>query len=233
MKNTPYHIKIKMFFLIIFFIGIFILAYFLGEDIYTLLKDPAKLKEWISDFGTYHILMFILVQIIQVIIFIIPGEVVEIAAGYLFGTTLGSIYSIIGIAIGSFISFFIARFLGYDFVKRVVPKQMFSRWNVFINEEKRGGTVLFLLYSIPGTPKDALAYFAGLTPVGYFKFILITMFARLPAIIFSAYLGANIGNQKYKMALLIAIIAGLFFAIGFIYRDKIIDWLYGLFDIKY
>ena len=232
MKNTPYHIKIKMFFLIIFFIGIFILAYFLGEDIYTLLKDPAKLKEWISDFGTYHILMFILVQIIQVIIFIIPGEVVEIAAGYLFGTTLGSIYSIIGIAIGSFISFFIARLLGYDFVKRVVPKQMFNRWNVFINEEKRGGTVLFLLYSIPGTPKDALAYFAGLTPVGYLKFIFISMFARLPAIVFSAYLGANIGDQKYKMALLIAIIAGLFFTIGFIYRDKIIDWLYGLFDIE-
>lgn len=232
MKNTPYHIKIKMFFLIIFFIGIFTLAYFLGGDIYTLLKNPAQLKEWIADFGTYHILMFILIQIIQVIIFIIPGEVVEIAGGYLFGTTFGSIYSIIGIAIGSAVSFLVARFLGYEFVKKVVPKQLFNKWSVFINEDKRGGTVLFLLYSIPGTPKDALAYFAGLTPVGYLKFIFISMFARLPAIVFSAYLGANIGNQRYKMALLIAIIAGIFFTIGFIYRDKIIAWLYDLFDIN-
>jgi uncharacterized membrane protein YdjX (TVP38/TMEM64 family) len=225
MDNKLYHYKIKMFVLIAFFIGIFILAYFLGEDIYELFKDPALLKSWIIDFGAYHILMFILVQIIQVIIFIIPGELVEIGAGYLFGTTMGSIYSILGIAIGSAVSFMIARFLGYEFVEKVVPKQMLNTLKDFINKDERSGTVLFLLFSIPGTPKDALAYFAGITPISYWKFILISMFARLPAIVFSAYIGANIGDKNYTLAIIVAVISGGFFLVGFIYRFKILKWI--------
>ena len=228
MKNTPYHIKVKMVVLILFFIAIFVLAFFLGGDIYALIKEPALLKKWISDFGSYHILMFILVQAVQVIIFIVPGELVEIGAGYLFGTSLGSIYSIIGIAVGSAVSFIIARFLGYDFVKKVVPEQVFNKWDVFINEDRRGGTVLFLLYFIPGTPKDALAYFAGITPVSYIQFILVSMFARLPAIVFSAYIGANIEQKNYTTAFIVSVIAGILFLIGFVYRDRIIKWLYQL-----
>lgn len=228
MKNTPYHIKVKMIVLILFFVGMSIIAYFLSGDIYSLIKDPALLKEWMSVFGSFEILIFILIQAFQVVIFIVPGELVEIAAGFLFGTTLGSIYSILGIALGSAASFIIARFLGYDFVRWVVPEQMFNRWDVFINEEKRGGTVLFLLYFIPGTPKDALAYFAGITPVSYLKFIFISMFARLPAIVFSAYIGANIEQKNYTTALTVSVIAGIAFLIGFIYRDRIIRWLYQL-----
>jgi uncharacterized membrane protein YdjX (TVP38/TMEM64 family) len=228
MDNKMYHYKVKMIVLIAFFIGIFVLAYFLGEDIYELFKDPVLLKSWIIDFGAYHILMFILVQAVQVIVFIIPGELVEIGAGYLFGTTMGSIYSIVGIAIGSAVSFMIARFLGYDFVKKVVPKQMFNTLKDFVKEDERSGTVLFLLFFIPGTPKDALAYFAGITPVSYWKFIVISMFARLPAIVFSAYIGANIGNKNYTLALIVAVISGLFFLVGFIYRNKILRWISNL-----
>jgi len=228
MKNTPYHIKVKMIVLILFFVGISDIAYFLSGDIYSLIKDPALLKEWMTVFGNFEVLIFILIQAFQVIIFIVPGELVEIAAGFLFGTTLGSIYSILGIALGSAASFIIARFLGYDFVRWVVPEQMFNRWDVFINEEKSGGTVLFLLYFIPGTPKDALAYFAGITPVSYLKFIFISMFARLPAIVFSAYIGANIEQKNYTTALTVSVIAGIAFLIGFIYRDRIIRWLYQL-----
>ena len=228
MKNTPYHLKVKMTILILFFVGIFLLAFFLSGDLYSIIKDPALLKKWMNNFGTYQILMFVLIQAFQVIIFIVPGELVEIAAGFLFGTTLGSIYSIIGIALGSAASFIIARVLGYEFVKWVVPEQMFNRWNIFINEDKRGGTVLFLLYFIPGTPKDALAYFAGITPVSYLKFIFISMFARLPAIVFSAYIGANIEQKEYTNALIVSAIAGIAFLIGFIYKDRIIKWLYQL-----
>jgi len=228
MDNKMYHYKVKMIVLIAFFIGIFVLAYFLGEDIYELFKDPVLLKSWIIDFGAYHILMFILVQAVQVIVFIIPGELVEIGAGYLFGTTMGSIYSIVGIAIGSAVSFMIARFLGYDFVKKVVPKQMFNTLKDFVKEDERSGTVLFLLFFIPGTPKDALAYFAGITPVSYWKFIVISMFARLPAIVFSAYIGANIGNKNYTLALIVAVISGLFFLVGFVYRNKILRWISNL-----
>lgn len=228
MENTPYNYKIKFIILIIFFIGIIISAVYLGGDIYTVLKDPAALKSLLNEFSLYHILMFILLQIIQVIIFIIPGELIEITAGYLFGTTMGSIYSIIGITIGSATSFFIARLLGYDFVRKVTPEQMFNRLDVFVNEDKRSGTVLFLLFLIPGLPKDALAYFAGITPIGYLNFIFISMFARLPTIVFSVYIGANIGKKNYTIALIVAVIASITFLIGFIYRDKIINKLYKL-----
>jgi len=217
-----------MIILILFFVGIFTLTFLLSGDFYAIIKEPSLLKEWMANFGSFQIIMFILIQAFQVVIFIIPGELVEIAAGFLFGTTLGSIYSIMGIAFGSAISFMIARILGYEFVKWVVPEQMFNRWNVFINEDKRGGIVLFLLYFIPGTPKDALAYFAGITPVSYVKFIFISMFARLPAIFFSAYIGANIEQKEYNHALIVSVIAGIAFLIGYFYKDRIIKWLYQL-----
>lgn len=226
MGNIPYNYKIKIIILSIFFISIIIAALYLGGDIYTVLKDPAAFKNLLNEFSIYHILMFILLQIIQVIIFIIPGELIEIMAGYLFGTTMGSIYSIVGITIGSAVSFFIARLLGYDFVRKVTPEQMFNRLDIFVNEDKRSGTVLFLLFLIPGLPKDALAYFAGITPIGYLNFIFISMFARLPTIVFSVYIGANIGDKNYTTAIIVAVIASITFLIGFIYRDKIIKKLY-------
>jgi len=228
MFNTPYHYKTKMIILIIFFIGIFSLAFFISGDIYSVIKDPAILKEWISGFGVYDIMIFILIQTLQVIVFIIPGEFVEIAGGYLYNTVFGSLYSIIGILLGSAISFVLARFLGYEFVHKIVSKQMFNKLSYFINEDKRGETVIFLLYFIPGTPKDALAYFAGLTPISIINFLYISMLARLPAIVFSAYIGANIGNRNYKIALIISVIAGLIFLVGFIYRKKIINYLFNI-----
>jgi len=228
MLNTLYHYKTKMIILIIFFIGIFSLAFFISGDIYSVIKDPAILKEWISGFGVYNILIFILIQTLQVIVFIIPGEVVEIAGGYLYNTVFGSLYSIIGILIGSAISFVLARFLGYEFVYKIVSKQMFNKLSYFINEDKRNETVIFLLYFIPGTPKDALAYFAGLTPISIIRFLYISMLARLPAIVFSAYIGANIGNRNYKTALIISVIASLIFSLGFIYRKKIINYLFNI-----
>jgi uncharacterized membrane protein YdjX (TVP38/TMEM64 family) len=215
---------LKILLLAIFIIGLILLTLTFGRDLTLLLKDPKKFEEWIHSFGTLGILVFIAVQIIQVVIFIIPGEVVQVAGGYLYGTLMGSIYSVIGITIGSLICFLIAKFLGYDFVRSIISEEKLKKFNYVINNPK-GEFILFLLFFIPGLPKDALSYISGLTPVKFYNFFLITLFARLPGIVFSACIGANFQSKNYLLAGSISVIALMLFVIGILNKDKIMKKL--------
>ncbi|SNX53098.1 TVP38/TMEM64 family protein [Thermoanaerobacterium sp. RBIITD] len=211
--------------LIIAFIFLFVwilLTY--GKDLTYLLKNPVKFERWIKNFGTVGILIFIAIQIIQVVIFVIPGEVVQIAGGYLYGTFFGSIYSIVGITIGSLICFIVARLLGFDFVRNLLSEEKLNKFDYIINNEK-GEFVLFLLFFLPGLPKDALSYIAGLTPVKFINFFIITLIARLPGIVISAYIGANLEIKNYTIAIIISIIAILLFTIGLYNKDKVMKKL--------
>lgn len=210
--------------IIVFAIALILAAMTFGKDLTVLIKNPGRFKEWIHSFGRLGILVFIAVQILQVVIFVIPGEVVQVAGGYLFGMLLGSLYSVIGITIGSLICFIIARFLGYSFVRSIMPEDNLKKFDYIINNPK-GEFVLFLLFFLPGMPKDVLSYIAGITPVKFYNFFLITLFARLPGIFFSAYIGANLESKNYIVATVVSIIAVILFAIGIYKKDIIMEKL--------
>lgn len=208
------------------FIASFIYLFFwilirYGDKLTYLLKDPIKFERWINSFGAKGILIFIAVQIIQVLIFIIPGEVVQIAGGYLYGTFFGSLYSLIGITIGSLMCFATARLLGYEFVRGLLSDDKLNKFDYVINN-KKGEFGLFLIFLMPGLPKDALSYVAGLTPVKFLNFFILTAVARLPGIIISSYIGANIEHKNYIVSGIILVIAVVLFVIGIINKDKIL-----------
>ena len=73
-----------------------------------ILKNPNLLKEVILSYGNFSVLVFILMQVLQVVVFFIPGEFIQIAGGYIFGTFLGGIISLMGITLGSIIVYFIS-----------------------------------------------------------------------------------------------------------------------------
>ncbi|HHY79785.1 MAG TPA: TVP38/TMEM64 family protein [Thermoanaerobacter sp.] len=215
---------INLFLVVIFAITLVVVMATFGRNFVLLIDNPYEFRQWIHSFGKFSVIVFIGVQILQVVIFAIPGEVVQIAGGYLFGTFLGTLYSVIGITIGSLICFLIARVLGYNFVRSIVSEENLKKFDYIINNPK-GETILFLLFFIPGMPKDALSYIAGITPVKFYNFFIITLFARLPGIFFSAYIGANLGNKNYFMAGIVAIIAVLLFLIGVYKKDVIMEKL--------
>jgi uncharacterized membrane protein YdjX (TVP38/TMEM64 family) len=207
-------------------IGAFVFLFFwvlfrYGDYLTYLLKDPAKFEKWILGFGAKGVLVFILIQVLQVVIFIIPGEVVQVAGGYLYGAVLGSLYSLIGITIGSVLCFAIARFLGYEFVRGMISEDKLKKFDYIINN-KKGEMGLFIVFLMPGLPKDALSYVAGLTPVKFVNYFLITALARLPGIVISSYIGSNIEHKNYMVSVVVSVIAVILFVIGFLNKDKII-----------
>ena len=196
-----------------------------GPELTRLVSNPQQFREYLLSFGQWSAVVFILFQVVQVVIAVIPGEPVQLAGGYMFGTVMGTIYSTIGITVGYIIVFFTVKLFGYPLVKEFVSEKEFEKFSLLINSPKLEATI-FLLFLIPGIPKDILVYIAGLTPINPFIFFLIITIARTPAMIGSSYIGAKIETSEYLIAIIVSTIASILFVLGFIYKDKIIDLLH-------
>jgi uncharacterized membrane protein YdjX (TVP38/TMEM64 family) len=221
-KSKPLAVNIV---LVTLFVGTLVyLTIRYGPELTRLVNNPQQFREYLLSFGPWSSVVFMLFQMIQVVIAIIPGEPLQIAGGYMFGTFLGTFYSIIGITVGYIIVFFIVKLFGYPLVKKLVAEKELEKFRFIINSPKLEATI-FLLFLIPGIPKDILVYIAGLTPLNPITFFLIITIARTPALIGSAYIGAKIETNEYKTAVIVSIIASILFVFGIIYKDKIIDLL--------
>jgi uncharacterized membrane protein YdjX (TVP38/TMEM64 family) len=194
------------------------------SEITRLMSNPKKFREFILSYGQMSVLVFMLFQIFQVVIAIIPGEIVQILGGYIFGTFWGTVYSFIGITTGYIIVFLMVRFFGYRLVKQMVSEVALQKFYCLINSPGSDITV-FLLFLIPGVPKDILVYIAGLTPIKPFTFFIIISIARVPAMIGASYIGSNIQMENYIAAIIIFLIACILFIIGFMFKNRIITIL--------
>lgn len=187
-----------------------------------LVSQPEKFRDLLLSFGPASILVFIAFQVLQVIIAAIPGEVIQIGGGYVYGIVPGTLYSIIGILIGSMLAFYIARLLGFALVQKLVPAKELEKFYFLINSPK-AEIATFILFLIPGIPKDVLVYIAGLTPLKAVNFFVISMIARFPGILGSAYIGANLEEKDYTEVIIVSIVAVVLFLAGFFLKDKLIE----------
>jgi uncharacterized membrane protein YdjX (TVP38/TMEM64 family) len=160
------------------------------------LTDKAALdsyREQIRQKGVLGWFTLLGIQLLQIIVAVIPGEPIELLSGMLYGTWGGLAICLIGVVIGTTAIFFLVRWLGYSLIDLVYNKEKFRKLK-FLQNTRRLELVTFLLFFIPGTPKDILTYFAGLTPIKPLRFILIATLARIPSIITSTYAGAKLGE---------------------------------------
>ena len=192
-----------------------------------LASKPEELKDMLSSFGWKGILVFIGFQVLQVVVAAIPGEFVQIAGGYVYGTIAGTLYSLAGIVTGSVLVFTIARLIGYPVVKLFVTPKQLEKFSFMMNSNK-SEAAMFILFLIPGIPKDILTYIAGLTPVRPLKFFVIITIGRLPALLGSSFIGHNTQKGNYGMVIAVSAVAVALFAAGLIFRDRIIDWTHKL-----
>ncbi|MDP2914654.1 MAG: TVP38/TMEM64 family protein [Candidatus Aminicenantes bacterium] len=192
-----------------------------------LMSKPEKFKEFLDSYGTVSALIYILLQAAQIVIAVIPGEVVQIAGGYAFGTILGTLYSVTGTVLGTLLVFFATRLLGYSLVRTFVPQKKLDRFDFLMNNPK-SEIAIFILFLIPGVPKDALTYVAGLTPIKPLRFLLICTIARFPGLWGSAYIGANLQKKDYLPVWILSAVALVLFVTGLLLKDKIIDKLHRL-----
>ena len=187
-------------------------------------KNPKKIKSIILSYGDYSILAFLAMQIIQVVVFFIPGEVMQIAGGYIYGAFLGGLLTLLGITIGSAIVYGLSRQFGKPFIRRIISEKHLG----FFDKLLRLGSVnyiVFLLYLIPGIPKDVLAYICGISDVTFKNFMLYSTLGRIPGIFISTYFGARMYTGHNGILIIIAVIMSILFIIGVFKGEKIVKML--------
>ncbi len=194
------------------------------HEIWRLFTSAERLREWISARGAVAPLVFVAIQAVQVIVFVIPGEVPQIAGGYLFGVWAGTLLSIAGIITGSAVGFFLARMLGVPFVRALFPKEQVEKIERLLASPK-SKAVFFLLFVIPGIPKDVLCYVAGLSAMKFPFFLLASMIGRLPGILGSSIIGNAAAGEKWLLAGIVFGAAVALFAAGYLLQTRIEKWL--------
>jgi len=203
-----------------------ILVYFsikYTPSIIKLLNNTDEFRKYVLSYGKMGILVFSIFQFSQILIPIIPGELVQIAGGYVFGAILGTLYTLIGTIVGTVIVFYISRIIGYPIVKIFVNAKTMEKFNFLMNSNKIE-IIMLILFLIPGSPKDVLTYIAGLTPIKSSRFILISLIARIPAIIGCSLIGSNLLQKDYRMVIIITTISILFIIVGIVFRKKIFKY---------
>ena len=189
----------------------------IGTD--TLLVD---LEQAIKDAGPFGILICILMQFIQIVIAFIPGEVVQLAIGYLYGTVWGGLITILGALVSSVFVFYLARKLGAPFVQGMVGKKDSKRLN-FLQNSKNLDSLVFILYLIPGLPKDLFNYVFPLTKIKPSAFFVLSTIARAPAIFASTFVSASFKSGDYIQMAVVAVIFGGLGVLGILYGQKITE----------
>jgi len=177
------------------------------------------LRQW----GVLAPLVFIVIQASQVVIAPIPGEVTGLLGGFAFGQWPGFFYSTLGLMAGSLLAFWIGRQLGAPYVRRVVGPRVWERMGFIVEAE---GTILcFIIYLIPGLPKDILCYLFGLSPMPFWLFAVVSTLGRMPDTWALSAQGAKAAAGEYiELLLLTAVIVAIALPLYY-YRGRIVSWL--------
>ena len=181
---------------------------FVGTPMVNFISDPAAFRVWVEANGWRARLIFAGMVIFQVVIAAIPGEPFEIAAGYAFGVVEGMILSIAAAAIGSIITFWLVRKFGMRLVRIFFSEEKINSVK-FLKTSGTRDFLFLIVYMLPGTPKDLLGYFAGLTDIPFPIFCLICTLGRIPSVITSTIGGNALGTKRYGAAIItFAVTAG-------------------------
>lgn len=204
---------------VIFLVIITVLGFTVGRKIISLVKDPKEFRAWVDNSGIYGKLFMIGISAFQVIVAVIPGEPIEIAAGYTFGWILGTILCLIGSLLGQMVVFLLAKKFGMDFVKLFVSNEKLQKTK-FLKDNKKIYMTIFFIFLIPGTPKDVLSYVAGITTIKLIPFLLVSGVARVPSVVSSTIAGCCLGEKNYTMATIVFVVTLIVSSISFLIYKK-------------
>ncbi len=165
-------------------------------------SEPEKFRLWVDSKGVLGRIIYIGMVVLQVMVAIIPGEPFEIAGGYAFGSIEGTILCLTGSFIGSMLVFFLVRKFGIKLVEIFFSKEKLNSLR-FLKVTPKQYALYILIFTLPGTPKDLLCYFAGLTDMKLGAWLIICSVCRLPSIITSTIGGDALGSKSYLFAIIV------------------------------
>lgn len=204
-KQSTKKIKIIAAIALILVIG---LSLYVSSYIIKFINDPNGFRNWIDSFGIFSPLAYICINILQIIVPIIPGEPMEIVAGYAFGAFKGSLLCLFASSLGSIIVISLVKKYGRKLVEVFFDKEKIESLK-FLQDSNKNILLFSIIFIIPGTPKDLLCYFAGLTSIDTKTLFLITTLGRIPSIITSTIVGGSVGKRNFTLAIVVFILTAL------------------------
>ena len=185
--------------LILFLVLSSLVCWFAGRPLIRFMNQPELFRQWVDQQGLWAPVAFVGMVVLQVVVAIIPGEPLEIAAGYAFGALEGTLLCILGTWIGGLMVFLLVRRFGTRAVEVFFPLEKLHELR-FLKNEKKLTFWVFIVFFLPGTPKDVLCYFVGLTKLPLRTWLLVSAVARIPSIVTSTVGGDALGMQNYTFA---------------------------------
>ena len=195
-------------------------GYYIGVPMVRLARQPEVFRAWVDGFGVWGRLVFVGMVFLQVIVALIPGEPIELMAGYTFGFWEGTGLAMAGILLGSWTVFALVRRFGPKFAQVFFPEKELKKLS-FLKDPKKSGVLAFVLMTIPGTPKDLLSYFAGLMPLKTRQWLGIVAVSRIPSLVTSTLSGSLAGKENYILSAAVFAFTLIISAVGILYYRKI------------
>jgi uncharacterized membrane protein YdjX (TVP38/TMEM64 family) len=190
-----------------------------------LYRDKAFLKQTLQEWGLLAPVVFMLIQALQVVVSPIPGEATGFLGGFLFGRWLGFGYSTVGLTLGSVAAFAAGRWFGAHTVRSLVKKETWDKLGFIVEAE--GAILCFVIYLIPGLPKDIACYLFGISPMPFWVFTLVSGLGRMPGTWVLSAQGDSTAAGHYVQAILISALAVAVALPLYYYRHRIVRWLRG------
>lgn len=215
--NSKNHAWLKLLTLIVVLCGVSFLLYETGAIRFFLSKK--RLLAFLDSLGPWGFAGFIVLQSLQVVLAPIPGELTGLLGGYLYGPYLGIALSTLGLTLGSIVAFVLARTLGRPFVEKCVSSATLARFDYLLHH--KGAFLVFLLFLIPGFPKDYLCYILGLGHLSIMEFVIIGGTGRLFGTVLLTLGGNFIRLHRYWSFSILVGSALTLVLLAMAYRDKL------------
>lgn len=218
-KHTEAYLKRRKWFsaisLVVFAVVLVLLTVFFTKVLGPYLSSTEQLRAFLDSYGWKGRFILLGLQCLQVVIALIPGEVIELGAGYAYGAVEGMLICLAGVAFSSAVIFLLVKKIGTPMVELFISREKIQQFK-FINSESKLKRLVFLLFLIPGTPKDALTYFVGLTDMKLSTFLGLSLLARIPSVVSSTISGQLLGDKDFVTAGIVYAITGAVSVAGYL-----------------
>jgi len=184
------------------------------------LTDMRSLREFIRGYGILAPVVLVGLQAGQVVVAPIPGQILAVVAGYLFGAWWGTLYNVIGITIGSTIAFWISRRYGRDYVETIVHEDVLGRFDAVSDDY--GPPALFFLFLVPGLPDDVICFAGGLTEIPLWQLVVLAVVGRTPAFFLVNVVGDLLGTDRFVAAIALAVALAVVSVLGYRNRERFV-----------
>ncbi len=199
-------------------------VYFDYPDFFDQFRTMEGVNSFLMEYQAASFFVYLGLQVLQIVISIIPGQFIQFAGGYAFGFWVGYILSIVGIAIGTSIAFGLARVLGRGGVHLIFGEERISKFVRQLNSRK-SFAILFVLFVVPGLPKDLVTYAAGVSHFGYKPFLVLSLVGRTPALMGTLMMGSMLNKGSYFGLIALAVGALILCIFLFIKRHDLTSYV--------